>query len=418
LQIRRTRHANDLVTLSTHLTSDHCIKCNICTSACPVSAVTDLFPGPKAVGPQAQRFRHPGLPSPDRSLDYCSGCGVCSRVCPHGVQIAEMNAIARAGLVKRDGLSLRNFLLGRSELLGRLGAPFAPLSNLPLKIPWLRKLVERFLGIDARARFPEFTRTTFRAWFNRSGIARRSIGIRKVAYFHGCAANYYEPRVGRAAVEVLERNQVKVALPEQNCCGLPMQSNGDFEAARAYARNNIRKLARWVRDGYDIVGTSTSCTLAIKHEYQAVLGLDDPDLELVAQNTYDIFEYLAVLDDRGLLNTRLVKRAEKVVYHAPCQQRSHGFGRPAAGFMRRFGFTVIESNVDCCGVAGTYGLKTEKYDIAARVGQPLFQQIAHEDPSRVVCDSETCRWWIEAHTGKKAVHPIEVMAEAYKGRKQ
>ena len=37
----------------TPLTSDHCIKCNLCTSAGPVAAVTDLGPGPKVVGPQA-----------------------------------------------------------------------------------------------------------------------------------------------------------------------------------------------------------------------------------------------------------------------------------------------------------------------------------------------------------------------------
>src|SRR5512141_2665006 len=39
--------------------ADLCIKCNICTSHCPVTNVTDLFPGPKFVGPQAQRFRNP-----------------------------------------------------------------------------------------------------------------------------------------------------------------------------------------------------------------------------------------------------------------------------------------------------------------------------------------------------------------------
>ena len=39
------------------LTLDHCVKCNICTTACPVAAVTPLFPGPKYVGPQAERFR-------------------------------------------------------------------------------------------------------------------------------------------------------------------------------------------------------------------------------------------------------------------------------------------------------------------------------------------------------------------------
>ena len=38
-------------------TLDGCIKCNICASYCPPAQVTDLFPGPKYAGPQAQRFR-------------------------------------------------------------------------------------------------------------------------------------------------------------------------------------------------------------------------------------------------------------------------------------------------------------------------------------------------------------------------
>src|SRR5207237_6284841 len=39
------------------LTLDHCVKCNICTTFCPVSNVTTLFTGPKYVGPPAERFR-------------------------------------------------------------------------------------------------------------------------------------------------------------------------------------------------------------------------------------------------------------------------------------------------------------------------------------------------------------------------
>ena len=80
---------------------DECIKCNICTSYCPVSAVTDRFPGPKYVGPQAQRFRENGQPdTPDASVDYCSGCRVCNEVCPTGVKIAEINARARAAIAE------------------------------------------------------------------------------------------------------------------------------------------------------------------------------------------------------------------------------------------------------------------------------------------------------------------------------
>src|SRR4030065_1026700 len=81
-------------------TLDQCIKCNICTTECPVSAVTDLFPGPKYEGPQASRFRMRGQPSPDKSVDYCSGCRVCDMVCPTGGKIAEINARARGSWVK------------------------------------------------------------------------------------------------------------------------------------------------------------------------------------------------------------------------------------------------------------------------------------------------------------------------------
>ena len=87
---------------------DQCVKCTICETQCPVAAVTPLFPGPKYVGPQAERFRE-GL-SVDYSLDYCSGCSICTTVCPQGVKIAEINARARA-VMKRDRMPLRDRLI-------------------------------------------------------------------------------------------------------------------------------------------------------------------------------------------------------------------------------------------------------------------------------------------------------------------
>ena len=115
---------------------DQCIKCNICTTACPVAAVTDLFPGPKFEAPQAGRFRQPDQPTPDHSVDYCSGCRVCNMVCPTGVKIAEMNARSRAEIVSQGRVSprlrLRNNLIARTELIGKLGQPLAPVANFVL----------------------------------------------------------------------------------------------------------------------------------------------------------------------------------------------------------------------------------------------------------------------------------------------
>ena len=109
---------------SVELSLDQCIKCNICVTKCPVSAVTDLFPGPKFEGPQAGRFRQINQPAPDQSVDYCSGCRVCNMACPTGVKIAEINARARARLVEAGKISikrrLRNNIIARSELLGKI----------------------------------------------------------------------------------------------------------------------------------------------------------------------------------------------------------------------------------------------------------------------------------------------------------
>ena len=107
------------------LSLDQCIKCNICVTRCPVVPVTDLFPGPKYEGPQAARFRGSDQPAPDKSVDYCSGCRVCNMACPTGVKIAEINARARADMVKAGKFSLRtrlrNNLIARSELVGKIG---------------------------------------------------------------------------------------------------------------------------------------------------------------------------------------------------------------------------------------------------------------------------------------------------------
>src|SRR4029453_8108315 len=110
-------------------TADACIKCNVCNTVCPVSAVTDLFPGPKYEGPQGQRFRA-GIEdggSPDHSLDYCSGCGLCTQACPEGVMVAEINSVARERLVRsRGGLKLRDKLIFRPALRGGLGGAGGP----------------------------------------------------------------------------------------------------------------------------------------------------------------------------------------------------------------------------------------------------------------------------------------------------
>ena len=395
--------------------AEMCVKCNICTAACPVAAVSDEFLGPKAVGPQAERFRHPQWAATDPSVTLCSGCGVCSRVCPHGVPVAELNIRAKAQLASQKGIPLRDRLIARPAMLGALAQPLAPLANAVLRAGPARALAQTFLGLSRSAPMPEFSARSFRSL--KPALQREAPpppGSRpQVAYFHGCSVNYYEPGLGTLALQVLDRLGFDVWLPPQGCCGLPLQSNGQFAAARRYAETNVRTLAPFAAAGLPIVGTSTSCTLALKHDYRAILGLETEDADLLAGAVYDIFEFLRDADPSLLDGLAFHPVPLRLLYHAPCQLNAHGVGLPAFDVLRRIpGLSLTLSESECCGVAGTYGLKRERYSVAYAVGSGLFDQVRQTQPDLVVTDSETCRWWVEGHTGVRACHPIEILALA------
>ena len=397
-------------------TADHCVKCNICNTVCPVSAVTDLFPGPKYEGPQGQRFRA-GVESdgsPDASLDYCSGCGLCTQACPEGVLIAEINSLARAKLIQdRGGLRLRDQLVCRPGVLGALTRPVAPLANLAMRNRLVRLALQRAIGLHRDAAMPHFSPMSFRSWVR---VHRRPKGAaRTVAYFHGCATQSFEPEVGATLVRVLERNGMAVTVPRQGCCGLPLISNGDLDAAGGYARRLVRHLRGSAGDPGVIVANSTSCGMTLKAKYRELLRMEDPDATAVSRAVYDICEFLLDLHDRGRLDTRFGHLRARALYHPPCQLMAHGVGTPALDLLELVpGLEVELSRTGCCGTAGTYGTKVEKYQIAMDVGRPLFEQAAEARADFVVCDSETCRWHIAKSTGLPVYHPVQVLERAYR----
>jgi glycerol-3-phosphate dehydrogenase subunit C len=393
---------------------DHCVKCTICETACPVSNVTPLFAGPKYTGPQAERYRVADEPSVESSVDYCSGCGICSQVCPQGVKIAEINAQARNKLKRQKGVPLRDRIITRPTWLGRLGTPTAKIANWTLGNRAVRILGEKVLKVHRDAPAPAFAGRRFSRWARKHSSPATG---RKVVYFHGCGTEYYEPDEGEKVVAILEHNGFEVQVPKQDCCGLPLQSSGLFDDARKVVLRLARNLAPYVRDDEDtiIVGNATSCTLMLKREAREILGLeDDPDLKLVSERTYDICELLLELHDRGELRTDFHDVSDTIAYHAPCQQQGHWVGKPALELLALVpGLQVTEMNARCCGIAGTYGLKAEKYDVAMAVGADLFEQVRASGAATVACDSETCRWQIAAATERPAVHPIDLLHRAY-----
>jgi glycerol-3-phosphate dehydrogenase subunit C len=55
------------------LTLDNCVKCSDCNAVCLVAKVYPAFPGPKALGPDMERFRREGVQSDSEWVEYCIG---------------------------------------------------------------------------------------------------------------------------------------------------------------------------------------------------------------------------------------------------------------------------------------------------------------------------------------------------------
>ncbi len=388
---------------------DHCVKCTICETVCPVSAVTPLFSGPKFVGPQAERFRHGE--SVDHSLDYCSSCGACTLACPQGVQIAELNSQARA-VMKAEHMPVRARLISQTTLMGTMMTPVAPIANAVLANKPIRTVVEKVFGVHRDAPMPPAQTQTIQGWLKKRGPRKTPATRGPVVFFHGCAGGYFEVETSKKSIEVLEHLGYEVIVPKQGCCGLAQQSNGLFDQASAAVLKLCDDL-RAAGGELTIVSSSGSCTGMLKHEAHEIMGVSDDRLKDVGTRIRDMMEFLLELHDAGELPP-MSPIEMTVPYHAPCQLKSQGMGMPALDVLRLIpGLDVRESGATCCGIAGTYGLKKEKYEIAQAVGKPLFDMVRETNEDLALCDTETCRWQIQKGSGVRTEHPIWLIHKAY-----
>ena len=234
---------------------------------------------------------------------------------------------------------------------------------------------------------------------------------KRIAYFSGCAANYVDPDIGKATIQVLERNGLQPILPEQVCCGIPQWRQGNFAAALKKARANLATLAKI---DCEVVTSCTTCALALKHYYP--LFLESPETNALAQRTYETSEYLAKLRNNGALDTKFNSISMSLLYHAPCHLKA--LGQELIGSRLKLmnlipGISVTRIDRGCCGMAGTFGAKRNTQPLTTKIVQGLFQGIKEAKVDRVATDCPTCKLQIEQGTGFSVIHPIQVFQKAY-----
>ncbi len=230
---------------------EQCNGCGGCRKEAPTMCPTFVATGDEAMSTRGranviraaleQRFSPDPLRAAelDAALGSCLSCKACTAECPSNVNLALLKAELLHARWRRDGLPLRERVLGRADLLGALGCLAPDLANAALEWPWLRRLLERTLGLEANRPLPRYAGERFDHWFaqrERRGTGRRG----RVLLWDDTFVRHHEPHIGKAAVSVLEAAGFEVALiAGRKCCGRPAFSQGALDTAAALGRHNL-----------------------------------------------------------------------------------------------------------------------------------------------------------------------------------
>ena len=233
---------------------EQCTKCSICTTVCPVAAVTTDYPGPKQAGPDGERYRLKDPAYYDKMLKLCLNCKRCEVACPSGVHIADIIQQARQRASVGKHASLRDTMLANTDLLGTMANLVAPVANATLGLKPTKLVMDSVMAIDKHRTFPAYSRQKFTTWFKRHAAKEQDAFAHHVSYFHGCYVNYNFPKLGQDLVKLMNAVGYGVhMLDKEACCGVALIANGLYKQAKRQANTNadsIRKAVNTLRHNY------------------------------------------------------------------------------------------------------------------------------------------------------------------------
>ena len=346
--------------------------------------------------------------------DLCFNCHQCRLECPASVDIPKIVGELKAQYVATNGMSLSDYLIANVDTISAIGARFPWLANFLIKSRTSRWIADRLFGLTAARELPQiasqtFMRTSARRRWNKSSPQ----GGLKILYFVDQYANYHDPDIGHALIEILQQNGIGYYVPTtQNHSGMARITGGDIKGSRRLARRNVRLMAEAVRQGYTVVASEPAAALCLKHEYPNML--DDEDAHLVAKHSYEACQFLWDLHSNDRLNLEFQSVPLQMAYHQPCHLRvldPNLTGPKLLSLIPELDVQIVDAG--CSGMAGTWGLQRKNYRNSLRIGWPMISAMRSQPVSLASTQCSACKMQIEHGAGYRTIHPLKLLAYAY-----
>jgi FAD/FMN-containing dehydrogenase/Fe-S oxidoreductase len=336
------------------------------------------------------------------ALDLCLSCKGCRNECPVRVDMATYKAEFLAHHYEHRLRPRQAYALGLIMDWARVASRTPRLANAVAG----SRMGKLLAGVAPERTPPQFADEPFTSWFARR--AAPAAGGRRVILWPDTFTNYFEPRIGRAAVEVLEAAGCAVELPRGAlCCGRPLYDFGMLKLARRRLEQILERLRPEIRDGVDIVGLEPSCVDVFRDELLNLIPHDE-DAKRLSKQTFSFVEYLTERIDwtPPPLDARVVVQGH--CHHRAAEKDM----RHDRTLLDRLGVDYEVLDTGCCGMAGSFGYHAgERYDVSVAVAEHRLLPALRATPEAtvVIADGFSCRGQISQLAGREPLHVAELV---------
>lgn len=351
-------------------------------------------------------------------LDLCLSCKGCKSECPSSVDIGKMKAEFTQQYYESHGVPMRSKLIANFSKQMKL-ASIAPWAfNGIFGTPALRKIANKMVGFHPERSMPSLDSETLLDWW-RKHYKKHSADshARKVFLFCDEFTNYNDAEVGKKAVLLLEKLGYEVVIPEHVESGRSYLSKGFVKEAQKLAIRNVALLKDKITYDTPLIGIEPSAILSFRDEYVDLVDENERgNAQKIAENALLFEEFIArEVDAKRIQKTAFIQKKQLIKLHGHCHQKALSTltaSKKALQLPENYQVQLIPSG--CCGMAGSFGYEEEHFEVSMQIGELVLFPTVRQQPEDVIIAAAgtSCRHQIKDGTGRKAMHPVEILWEA------
>jgi len=353
-------------------------------------------------------------------LDLCLSCKGCKSECPSGVDMTKIKAEFLQHKYDREGSPIRSKLVANIASIYKLGTISPGLFNFTVQNPVTSALLKSVTGFAQKRSIPGIGKTTLRKWCKRNLESLNnniSSPNGSLYLFVDEFTDYNDTEIGIKAIRVLNHLGYRVMVIDHVVSGRTFLSKGYLRKAAKIAAKNVTTFQDVINEEHPLVGIEPSAILTFRDEYPDLLrGAAQISAKNLAKNCLMFEEFLVRETEKGHITAEQFTTKELTIkLHGHCQQKAIASTLPTKKMLSLpLNYHVQEVPSGCCGMAGSFGYEKEHYDLSMKIGNlVLFPELLKlADDVAVAAPGTSCRHHILDGTGKRALHPVEILYQA------